>query len=337
MEKEILPIPDGGVFNHSPNILQLPDGTFLTVWNSGSKEKGRDTAIVFSSRKPGFSQWSRPKILVDTPNRADGNPVIFLLGDKIYCFYSSLWGTGWSTAQLFYVKSQINGAHFSWTSPKRLFPFYRMGDLARSKPIILNDEEFILPLYKEFSGYYSYVCKFDKEKVVYHSAFIKTYPGNLQPAVTASADDIFFMLMRPEKSLRPSLRSEASRRDVEPEGGYFWQSFSSDKGKTWDKATKREDLFNPGSGFDLLRLKSGNVALIFNDNPKNRNNLTIALSEDEGDTFPIRKVLEEGENIDFGYPSMIQDSKGKIHIVYSVDKKEIRRLVIGEEEILVNQ
>lgn len=275
MGKETLPIPGDRVFNHSPNILQLPDGTLLVAWSSGSKEKSKDTAIVFSFKTVETGKWSEPEMLVDTSNRADGNPVVFLFGDEIYCFYSYLWGSGWSTARLSYVKSKLNGTKFSWTSPKKVFPFYRMGDLARSKPIILNDKEFLLPLYKEFSGYYSYVCKFDKEKIIHHSALIKTSPGNLQPAIVPLSDDKFFMLMRPEK------------------GGYFWQSFSDDNGKIWHEAVKREDLQNPGAGFDLLKLASGKIALIFNDNQDERDNLTIALSQDGGKSFPIRRILEE--------------------------------------------
>ncbi len=315
MEKETLIVPTGRVFNHSPSMLQLPDDTLLVAWSSGSKEKRRDTAIVLSFKKPDSRQWSQPQILVDTPNRADGNPVIFLLDDEIYCFYSSLLAEGWSTAQLFYTKSKINGVDFSWTSPKRVFSFYRMGDLARGKPVILNSREFLLPLYKEFSGYYSYVCKFIDGKTIYTSALIRTNPGNLQPAIIPLSDNNLFMLMRPENS------------------GYFWQSFSKNNGKTWDKAVKREDLFNPASGFDLMRLKSGEIALIFNDSSEGRNNLTIALSEDEGKGFPLRKVLEEETNTDFGYPSMVQDSSGRIHIVYSVDKKELRYIIMEGKEV----
>ena len=194
-----------------------------------------------------------------------------------------------------------------------------MGDLGRGKPIILNDKEFILPLYKEFSGYYSYVCRFIDGKIVYHSRLIRSIPGNLQPAIIQTSDGNILMLMRPET------------------GGYFWQSISHDKGKAWDEIIKREDLSNPGSGFDLLRLNSGNIILIFNDAFQNRNNLTLALSEDEGKSFSIRKVLEEEKGVDFSYPSAIQDSKGKIHIIYSVNKKEIRHIVLNEREILEDQ
>ena len=316
IEKETIPLLSDRVFNHAASLLELPDGTLLTAWSSGSKEKSRDTAIIYSFKKPDIKEWSTPQILVDTPNRADGNPVVFLLDNEIYCFYSSLWGTGWSTARLFYTNSKLNGANFSWTSPKRIFPFYRMGDLARGKPVVLNDKEFVLPLYKEFSGYYSYACKFRGGKIVYQSPLIRSNPGNLQPAVIPILDGNLFMLMRPEK------------------GGCFWQSFSNDKGQTWSDAIKREDLSNPGSGFDLLKLASGNIILVFNDDSKTRTKLTVALSEDEGKSFPIRKVLEEEKNVEFSYPSVIQDLKGKIHIVYSVNKKEIRHIVLNEEEIL---
>ena len=315
MEKETLPLPADRVFNHAPSLLELPDGTLLVAWSSGSKEKNRDNAILLSFKKPGSRGWSNPQILVDTPNRADGNSVLFLLCSEIYCFYSSLWGTGWSTAQLFYTKAKLDSNNFLWTSPERIFPFYRMGDLGRGKPVILDDKEFILPLYKEFMGYYSYICKFKDGKVIYSSPLIKSTAGNLQPAIIPVAEEELFMLMRPEK------------------GGYFWQSFSKDEGKTWSKPKQREDLFNPGAGFDLIRLSSGEIALVFNNDSENRNNLTLALSEDEGDSFPVRKLLEKEKNVDSAYPSIIQDSKGKIHIVYSVDKKEIRHIVLDEKEI----
>ena len=315
MEKETLSLPADRVFNHAPSLLELPDGTLLVAWYSGSKEKSRDNAILLSFKKPDSKEWSNPQILVDTPNRADGNPVLFFLDSKIYCFYSSLWGTGWSTAQLFCTKTKLDGNNFSWTSPQRIFPFYRMGDLGRGKPVILDNKEFILPLYKEFSGYYSYVCKFREGKMVYQSPLLRSKPGNLQPAIILISDGDLLMLMRPEK------------------GGCFWQSFSKDNGKTWDEVVKREDLPNPGSGFDILRLISGKIILVFNDNPKTRNNLTIALSEDEGRSFPIRKILEKEENVEFSYPSVIQDSKGKIHIVYSVNKEEIRHIILAAKDI----
>ncbi len=123
MEKETLPLPADRVFNHAPSLLELPDGTLLVAWSSGSKEKNRDNAILLSFKKPDSKEWSTPQILVDTPNRADGNPVLFLFGNEIYCFYSSLWGTGWSTAQLFYTKSKLNGTNFSWILLKEFSPF----------------------------------------------------------------------------------------------------------------------------------------------------------------------------------------------------------------------
>lgn len=322
MQKETLSLPADRVFNHAVSLLELSDGTLLAAWSSGSKEKNRDTAIVLSFKKLLGNGWSEPQILIDTPNRADGNPIIFLLNNEIYCFYSYLWGTGWSTARLFYTKSKLNvltgdvmDINFSWTSPKRVFPFYKMGDLGRGKPVILDNKGFLLPLYKEFSGYYSYVCEFIDGKIIYNSALIKSSPGNLQPAIVQVMGGELLMLMRPER------------------GGYFWQSFSKDKGKTWSKPEQRKDLFNPGSGFDLLRLASGNIILVFNDDSKSRTNLTIALSEDNGKSFPIRKILEEEEDVDFAYSSAIQDLKGKINIVYSVDKKEIRHIVLDEKEI----
>ena len=316
MEKERIPTPAGRPFNHAPTIVELPDGRLIVAWYSGTKEKSRDTAILFTLRK-GEKKWSPPEILVDTPQRAEGNPVLSILGKEIYCFYSVLWGKGWSTAHLFYVKSQVESEKniFFWTPPLRISPFYRTGEMGRGKPISLQGNSFLLPIYQELFGYSSYVCLIRGGKVIWRSHYLKSKPGNLQP-VLIPLQDFLLMFMR------------------SAEGGYLWESISRDKGRTWSRPVKRKDLPHPNTGFDAIRLTSGRIILVFHNNPKEAHSLVIGVSKDEGKSFSLRKTIEENEKDKFLYPSVIQDSHGKIHIVYTVNKREIRHAILTEQELL---
>ena len=105
-------------------------------------------------------------------------------------------------------------------------------------------------------------------------------------------------------------------------------------GRTWSEP-KRTPLYNPGSRLDLTRLASGRIALAFNDSPASRSPLTIALSEDEGETFPIRCDVET-DDAEFSYPSLIQARDGLLHIVYTYRRTHIAHIGCDEAWIIAN-
>ena len=73
--------------------------------------------------------------------------------------------------------------------------------------------------------------------------------------------------------------------------------------------------------------------------------LTIALSEDDGRTWPYRRNLETGDgfcmtndssgekNREFSYPSITQTAEGSIHISYTKFRQRIKYVRIAEEWI----
>ena len=108
-------------------------------------------------------------------------------------------------------------------------------------------------------------------------------------------------------------------RDNGPPPKRLARSISSDNGKTW-KMVEDSDIPNPGTAADVVVLKSGNWALVHNDLESGRHRLSVWLSEDEGITWPHRKILvngEPGSEVRGHYPAIIQGSDGKIHVSYT--------------------
>jgi predicted neuraminidase len=110
--------------------------------------------------------------------------------------------------------------------------------------------------------------------------------------------------------------------------GWLWYAESSDAGRSWSTAADA-GFANPGSPAMLLRLASGNLALIWNDSTTRRAPLVIALSADDGQTWTPGRVLADGAGA-YSYPGAIQTVDGVVHIVLSDDRQFIREIAVNE-------
>lgn len=101
------------------------------------------------------------------------------------------------------------------------------------------------------------------------------------------------------------------------------ESISHDGGLTWDE-TRKSGIVAADTRHYISRLASGRVLLVYNSHPKNRTNMTIALSEDDGATWKYRKTIASHQFIT--YPDA-QEKDGVIYRTYDYKR-------IGEREIL---
>ena len=79
----------------------------------------------------------------------------------------------------------------------------------------------------------------------------------------------------------------------------------------------------------MIRLANGHLALIYNDSSTERRPLLIALSADEGRTWPYRKILKEGDDT-YSYPFAVQGPDGMIHLLYSLNRDKIMHITLNE-------
>ena len=90
-----------------------------------------------------------------------------------------------------------------------------------------------------------------------------------------------------------------------------YKCFSSDSGVTWSEPEPIKKIVAPTSPQTFLRLPSGRLAMIYNNNPMGaqakwteRRPLAFAVSEDEGNSFQYAKTIEEVEGRCWAYHSV---------------------------------
>ena len=81
----------------------------------------------------------------------------------------------------------------------------------------------------------------------------------------------------------------------------------------------------------ILKLKSGRLMLVYNGCYGGRTPLSVAISDDGGKTYPRKRNLVEGPG-DFGYPQAFQARDGKIHVVYTSEKRRVVNHATFDEE-----
>jgi predicted neuraminidase len=100
---------------------------------------------------------------------------------------------------------------------------------------------------------------------------------------------------------------------------------SQDLGLTWGKMSLL-DVPNPNSGTDAVTLRDGRHLLVYNNTPKGRTPLNVALSRDAVAWQPA--LVLESEPGEYSYPAVIQTRDGKVHITYTWKRQRVRHVVL---------
>jgi len=190
------------------------------------------------------------------------------------------------------------------------YPYFRrMGWQTKNKPVLLDGDRIILPLYSDgFS--FSLMAITDDGGANWQFSEPLVGPGNIQASIARKSDGSLVAYMR----------------DNGPPPKRLMISESDDRGLTWSMVRDSE-LPNEGSGADIVTLDNGHWVLAYNDTEEGRNSLAVSLSSDEGRSWSYTRHLEL-DNRDlqvasrFAYPSIIEGKNGFMHVVYSYHGKD---------------
>lgn len=120
-------------------------------------------------------------------------------------------------------------------------------------------------------------------------------------------------------------------------GGFLWESYSSDRGRTWTEA-KATEIPSPGARFFIRRLASGNLLLVNHYRFTARSHLTARLSTDDGKTWNEGLLLDD--RVGVSYPDGVQDADGLIWITYDHDRKDAGDILLAkfrEEDVIAGK
>jgi predicted neuraminidase len=312
-----------GPYKHPACVTELANGDLYLVYYGGGGEYETDTAVFGSRRKSGAAKWSPPVPIAKDPFRSAGNGVIWQAPDGVvWLFYVVRYGETWSDSRIHVKISRDQGETWSDSSVLAL----EAGMMVRNRPILLTSGEYLLPVYHE-TGHdtemvgpesTSLFLIYDPRKKAWtRSAPIRSPKGNIQPAPAEIAPGHVVAYCRRGGGYGPGTE------------GFLIRAESRDGGRTWSEG--RDSAFpNPNSAIDFLKLRSGRLLLVYNDSPTERTPLTAAISEDGDRTYRYRRNLAEGRN-SFAYPVAVQTRDGKIHVVYTSDKRTVIHRVTFDE------
>ena len=338
--------------NHASMVVELPGGDLLVCWFHGSGERTADDVVVRGARlRKGSKAWSQPFLLADTPGYPDTNATMFLdPKQRLWLLWPTILANEWHTALMKYriatsyggdgaPKWDVNdvlhvtpGDDFAQTVNRevdRLMAsgpqseqvtaraaelkthaadklFRRLGWMTRAHPYVLDGTRLIVPLYSDgFS--FSLMAITDDWGATWKTSTPLVGRGNIQPSIAKKKDGTLVAYMR----------------DNGPPPKRLMISRSTDRGDTWSQVDDTQ-LPNPGAGAEVLVLKDGKWAIIYNDLERGRYSLAVSLSEDEGQTWRWTRHLErDPESTDrqrlgeYHYPSIFQGADGSLHATYS--------------------
>ncbi|MEX2564395.1 MAG: sialidase family protein [Cyclobacteriaceae bacterium] len=296
---------------HASTITGLGDANYLLAWFAGSHEKHDDVGIWTAKGKPG--NWSAPKLLVKVRNDPHWNPVLFNAPDgKVYLYFKvGKEIDDWET----WVQYTEDGGE-TWSEARELVPGDKGGrGPVRNHMLVLSNGTWLAPASVEDNRVWDvFIDRSEDEGKTWEATDkleldrnIITGEGVIQPALWESQPGHVHMLMRSSS-------------------GKICRSDSEDYGKTWSKI-EETDLPNNNSGIDVAHIGGEKVAVIYNPVAENwgkRYPITVALSTDNGKTWPLKYDIEKGENEEdeLSYPAMFYE-EGNLVACYTWNRQRV--------------
>jgi predicted neuraminidase len=323
-----------GKMAHGSTLTELKYGDIMVAWYSGKSEKNASVGIYSSIFRVSESDWTEPKLIEKKDDRStEGNPVLFFDKNmnRIWLFWVTVnkmvkiggeWHFGgWSKGQVKCKHSDDYG--LTWTQPRYLHKPW--GWMVRNKPIQMSNGTILLPFYIELFNYSSsflFCASESFKRGALESNWVRgpnIKSGILQPTVVEFENGHLLAYHRTTKG--------------GSYGGSIAMTESFDYGNNWTEP-KKTILPNPNSGCDMVKLRSGNLILAFNNSSKNRNDLSLGLSKDKGRTWTIIKWIEYKKGQRFSYPAIIEASDGTVYCTYTNKRKNIKCVHFDEDWLL---
>jgi hypothetical protein len=330
------------------SVGRTPGGRLFANWYSGMETERGGNFIVVTVSDDNGDTWRSPEFIVehDDPGVRCYDPCLWTDPS------GRLWMT-WNQSHEFFdgrcgvwasVSENPDAETPVWSEPRRI-----ANGIMMNKPIVTTAGEWLFP------------CAIwsDHQPTEEHPDLA----GERFSNVYASTDSGATVEYRGGADV-PN-RQFDEHMIVEKNDGTLWmlvrcydgvgEAFSDDGGRTWRDA-RHSHIDGPCSRFHIRRLASGRLLMINHTGVetrlsreevaaqgnvkvwKGRTNLTAMISDDDGETWPYKLLLDDRHDI--SYPDAVEGEDGEIFVVYDRERmteREILMARISEDEILAGQ
>jgi len=310
---------------HSATAAEVSGGKLRAFWYGGSREGASDVAIYTSVYSLATQTWSPERALVTRASaqrelrrhlRKLGNPVAGRdHSGRLWLFFVSVSVGGWAGSAINGVFSEDEGE--TWSPSRRLItsPFFNISTLVKGAPFQFADGSMGLPAYHEFVGKFGELLRLDGEGSAIGKTRLSWGQSSLQPVIV------------------PKSKSEAVgflRYSGDPPNRVLMVR-TVDGGAHWTTPAKTV-LPNPNAAVGSVLLSGGLLLLAFNDSPADRENISLAVSRDFGETWKVVHTFEgdpaaaKAPVAEYSYPWIMQDHAGNIHVLYTWGRTRIKHV-----------
>ncbi|WP_369045836.1 sialidase family protein [Sinomonas sp. P10A9] len=374
-------LPAATVQSHAANLQTLPDGRLACVWFGGTQEGISDISVWFSALEPGGDRWSEPEQLSHDSARSEQNPILFApAGDEVWLVYTAQRAGNQDTAEVRRRISQDSGR--TWAPAETLFAATEAGGVfVRHQPLILPSGRWLIPVFRCLTTPgEKWVGNNDDSAVMISDDAGRTWREQLIPGsqgcvhmdIQPLADGSLLALFRSRwaDAIYESRSEDDGATWTQPVPTELPNNNSSiqftaladgrlalvyNHRRAEETTERRLSLYDEIDDDGLVEegAPAAQAAADVEPSPPvgsrsafwgtPRAPMTLAISEDSGRTWPVRRNLEVGDgyclsnnsrdglNREYSYPSIHQGSDGELHIAYTYFRQAIKYVKVSPE------
>ncbi len=366
-------LPSPMIQNHASFLHLADDGALLCAWFGGTLEGKSDISIFASVLMPGATSWGAPQRLSHDPAHSEQNPVLFTAPDGALWLFHTAQPSGNQDECRIRMARVTRDA----TAPEKLiseegrFLDLPKGCFIRAPLRIRDDGAWLLPIFRciqrpgqKWNGSHDTAALgISKDNgLTWHLQDLGDSTGCVHMSPVASSNTRYSAFFR--------------RRQAD----FVYRTESADGGRSWSKP-QPTNVPNNNSSIAAIRLGDGRLAMICNPvsaaqssdrraslydelgeddgrpeaDPTGgcvpvwgvpRAPVSICISDDDGRSFPIRILIEDGpgtclsndstdgRNLEMSYPWLLEAPDGTLHASYTYHRRAIKyvRLAPGWAE-----
>ena len=316
--------------NHSyPVAHRTSKGNIIVIWSLRPGNNAKNRLVGAVSKDQGKS-WGKPFEVLDTPGQSDGDPALIVDGDRILVYSTTVVPPNKITkADIWMVESRDEGQ--SWTKPVEIKTPYKYFIGKRHIGLKLKNGDLLLPSAYDIWAQDGWIPartegEMDMKAGVMLSRDGVNWTPHIDIHVLAQKISPFATSGATEPAV-VELDSGELYMLVRTGTGNFYESRSTDGGKTWSNAVP-SPLVGHNTPASLLRLDQNRkeIIAIWNNSPRFRNPLSVAISADGGRSWSrprnianADRELKNHRDLQNSYPGITQDTDGNFVALWQRD------------------